>query len=46
MPAVAVPSRNSAAVSLMPRPHWRWIHMKRAVPKGRATKAKANSMKE
>ncbi len=41
MPTVAVPSRNSAAVSLMPRPQRRWMRMNSAVPNGRATKASA-----
>ena len=45
MPAVAVPSRNKAAVSLTLRPQWRWMVMNSAVPKGRAMKAKEKMVK-
>ena len=43
MPAVAVPSRNSALVSLTPRPQRDWIFMKSTVPNGRAMNASANT---
>ena len=39
MPAVAVPSRNRATVSLTPRPQRAWIDMNSTVPIGRATNA-------
>ena len=39
MPTVAVPSRNSAMVSLVPRPQRRWIAIDTAVPMGRAMNA-------
>ena len=41
MPAVQVPSRNRATVSLVLRSQRRWIHMKATVPIGRATNARA-----
>ena len=40
MPAVEMPSRNSAIVSLASRPKRRWTAMEMTVPKGRAMKAK------
>ncbi len=46
MPAVAVPSRNNAAVSLMLRPQRCWIAMNKAVPSGRAMNAKEKIVKE
>ena len=39
MPAVDVPSRNSAIVSLVPRPKRRWISMNSTEPNGRAMNA-------
>ena len=45
MATVEVPSRNSATVSLMPRPKGRWIAMK-IVPSGRATNASENIANE
>ena len=45
MPAVAVPSRNSAAVSLTPRPQRFCTCMKSVVPKGLAMKARAKMAK-
>ena len=46
MPAVEVPSRNSATVSLAPRPKRRWIAMNITVPTGRAMKASEKITKE
>jgi hypothetical protein len=46
MPAVEVPSRNSEAVSLVPRPKRRWSAMKAMVPIGRAMKANEKTTKE
>ena len=46
MPAVEVPSRNSAAVSLMPRPKRRWMRMNTIVPTGRAMKANEKTTNE
>ena len=46
MPAVAQPSRKSAAVSLTPRPQRRSIAMKITVPNGLAIKASAKSTKD
>ena len=43
---VEPPSRNSAMVSLTPRPYARSIAMKMTVPNGRATKASAKIAKE
>ncbi|MNT30824.1 hypothetical protein D3C72_1666360 [compost metagenome] len=45
MPTVAVPSRNSDAVSLMPRPQRRWMRMNSAVPNGRPMNAKEKIVK-
>ncbi len=46
MPAVLVPSRNSAAVSLVPRLQRDWIHRNSTVPSGRAMNASANTANE
>ena len=46
MPAVLVPSRNSAAVSLVPRLQRCWIQRKSTVPSGRETNARANTANE
>lgn len=45
MPTVAVPSRKSDAVSLVLRPHRRWMRMNRAVPNGRPIKANEKTVK-
>ena len=46
MPAVEVPSTNSASVSLVPRPHRRWISMNTTVPIGRAMNASEKTANE
>ena len=43
---VEVPSRNSAVVSLAPRPNFWSMAMNRAVPSGRARKARAKTAKD
>ena len=44
MPAVEIPSRNSASVSFVSRPKRRWIDMNATEPMGRAMNAKENRM--
>ena len=46
MPTVEVPSTNSASVSLVPRPHRRWISMNTTVPIGRAMNANEKTTNE
>ena len=46
MPTVEVPSTNSASVSLVPRPHRRWISMNTIDPIGRAMNANEKMVNE